>query len=114
MSRKPNRKLEPAAAGDEADDPVPQDIDAFRLELARRIGRFVADRKQYWRSCKQPACRRRRACMAPRVQCSNAPPLPPMSAEQTGRMMARIQRMLRQRLDAMRAEQAASDAGGKR
>ena len=60
-----------------ADEP-PADIDAMRTEFARRISRFVGDRRRAWRDCKEPACRRHRCCRAPRIQCSNAPPPSPI------------------------------------
>jgi hypothetical protein len=78
------------------DDPVPENIDEFRTELARRISRFIGDRAKYWRGCKEPLCRRRRACFAPRIRCSNAPPLPPSTPEQRARTSALIQRALRE------------------
>jgi hypothetical protein len=76
---------------------VPENIDEFRNELARRINKFIADRrKKYWRGCKEPACRRRRTCLAPRIRCSNAPPLPPSTPEQQARTMAHVQRVIRE------------------
>jgi hypothetical protein len=78
------------------DDPVPLDIDEFRNELARRITRFIGNRKEYWRGCKERACRRQHACVAPRVRCSNAPPLPPdPDGRRVARVMAQVQRALR-------------------
>ncbi len=78
------------------DDAVPENIDEFRNELARPISRFIADRQGYWRGCRERVCRRRRACVAPRIDCSNAPPLPPMTPEQAAQAIAQVQRMLRE------------------
>jgi len=80
------------------DDPVPVDIDEFRYKLARRITRFVANEKEYWRGCKERACRRQRSCAAPHVRCSNAPPKrPDPDGRRAARVMAQVQRALRER-----------------
>lgn len=77
-------------------DEPPRDVDAFRFMLARKIGMFIGARKQYWRGCKEPACRRMRACVAPRIRCSNAPPLPPDPNGRRGaRAMAQVSSALR-------------------
>jgi hypothetical protein len=82
------------------DDPVPLDMDEFRNELARRISRFIGNRKEYWRGCKERACRRQHACVAPRIHCSNAPPRPPnLDGRRTARVMAQVQRAIRARLE---------------
>jgi hypothetical protein len=95
--RRQTIKTNPQAAPQAADDdPVPKNIDEFRHELARRISRFIGNRAKYWRGCKEPACRRRRACLAPRIHCSNAPPLAPVTPEQRARTMATVQRVLRE------------------
>lgn len=78
-------------------DAPPADIDALRYELARRIGRFVGDRRRAWRTCKEPACRRHRRCCAPRIQCSNAPPpRPDPDGRRAARSLAQVQRVLRE------------------
>jgi hypothetical protein len=94
QTTKTNLQAAPQPADDE--DAVPENIDEFRTELARRINKFIGDRKKYWRGCKEPACRRRRACLAPRIRCSNAPPLPPSTPEQRARTMAHVQRVMRE------------------
>ena len=86
----------PAAPQPADDDAIPENIDEFRNALARRISRLIGDHEEYWRSCKELSCRRRRACLAPRIHCSNAPPLPPSTPEQQARTMAQVQRMLRE------------------
>jgi hypothetical protein len=83
------------------DDPVPENIDEFRFELVRRISRYLGNRKGLWRTCKEPVCRRQRACFAPRISCSNAPPLPPQTERDHARTSFLIQRALRQ-VEAMR------------
>ena len=85
---------------DQTDDEPPRDLDAFRTEVARRLEILIANAKGYWRGCKQPACRRQRGCCAPRVHCSNAPPLPP---DPDGRRRARGQAMLVRALNAAEA-----------
>ena len=71
-------------------------MDALRYELARRISRFIGDRRRAWRTCKEPACRRHRCCRAPRIHCSNAPPLrPDPDGRRAARAMAQVARTLR-------------------
>ena len=94
--RQTTKTAAPDAPQPADDDAIPENIDEFRTELARRINKFIGDRKKYWRGCKEPACRRRHACLAPRIHCSNAPPLPPSTLEQRARTMAQVQRMLRE------------------
>lgn len=65
-------------------------MDEFRNAMARRINMLIDNRKGYWRGCKE------RACFAPRIECSNAPPLPPQTPEDWGRLSAQIQRALRE------------------
>jgi hypothetical protein len=81
------------------DDPVPVDIDEFRNKLARRISRLVANEKEYWRGCKERACRRQGACAAPHGRCSNAPPVrPDPDGRCTARVLTQVQRVLRESL----------------
>ena len=80
------------------DGAPPADIDEFRYALARRIARFVGNKQQSWRGCREPMCRRQRACAAPRNHCSNAPALPP-DPERTVRAVAEFHRALRAHLD---------------
>lgn len=78
------------------DDPVPKNIHEFRNELARRISRFIADRRQSWRGCPERCCRRMRACAAPHVRCSMAPPSKPDPiGRRTARVLAKVQRAFR-------------------
>jgi hypothetical protein len=90
-------------------DEPPADIDALRYELARRIARFVGDRRRAWRTCNEPACRRHRCCQAPRIRCSNAPsPRPDPDGRRTARAMAQVQRALR---DAQARHREQGEAG---
>lgn len=73
----------------------PADIDLFRMTLARRIEMFVADRRGWWRSCREPQCRRQRGCAAPRDGCWNKPPVPP---DPDGRHQARSLALLKRAL----------------
>ena len=95
----------PAAPAPEDDDPVPENIDEFRNELARRVRRFIGNRKKYWRTCKERACRRHRACAVPGVRCSNAPPLRRRSPDHTARMAAQVHRKIRAMQEGQEADE---------
>ncbi|MGN6570769.1 MAG: hypothetical protein ACTHLO_05080 [Pseudolabrys sp.] len=93
------------AAGLARDDETsPQEIqaDAFRAALARRIAMTI----NQWPGCPEPACKRARGCMAPRILCSNAHEKP-MSEHAGTRAMARMARMLKARAEELEAEAAA-------
>jgi hypothetical protein len=83
-------------------DTPPTDIDQLRLKVARRIIMFIANRAEYWRGCREPACRRTRACIAPDGECRNAPPLPP---DPDGRRLARTLAEFRRALERRVAEE---------
>jgi hypothetical protein len=108
MQPKAKRKLIPtetiARAGTRPDAPA-DDMDRFRNQLARRIAMLISDHEKCWRRCKEPVCRRKRACAAPRIRCSNEPPAPPATPDQVARTMARIQRELQKRLAQIEAEE---------
>jgi hypothetical protein len=93
------------AAGIDCNAPVPADIDEFRNAMARRISILIANDAGYWRSCKEAACRRAHACLAPHIHCSNAPPLPPMSPEEEARRRAEVLRALKQTIERNEREQ---------
>ena len=61
------------AAGIDPDAEPPENMDAFRLQLARKIDMFLNE----WHGCPQRICQRNRGCMAPDSYCTNAKPLPP-------------------------------------
>ncbi len=77
-------------------DEPPKDMDKFRNAMARKIAILIGNRQKSWRGCPERLCRRQRACFAPRIACSNAKPLPPMSPEQSAMAIARVQRALRE------------------
>lgn len=66
------RRLKAAGLGDE----MPEDMDQFRLAMARRINMFVNN----WRGCPEMLCQRNRGCMAPNINCTNV--VPPTQEEQ--------------------------------
>ncbi len=103
------RKLTPGkkiAARAETPPAAPaDDMDQFRNLLARRFAMLISDQEGCWRSCKEPACRRKRACAAPRMRCSNEPPAPPATPDQVARTKAAIQRALQERLAQIEAEE---------
>jgi hypothetical protein len=70
------------AAGIDNED-VPEDADAFRDGLTRRIHMFV----NKWRGCPELLCARNRGCMAPGGQCAN---VVPSSAEEMERDWPRV------------------------
>jgi hypothetical protein len=49
------------------EDECPENMDAFRLQLARQIAMFL----NHWHGCKERLCRRNRGCMAPDIHCAN-------------------------------------------
>ena len=119
LTRRERDKLR-AAANDRAaaawlPELPPDDMDAFRLTLARRINIFISNRQRRWRGCPEPACRRRRGCVAPRIECSNSAPARPSTPEQTARTLAQVQRALREVSARQEAEEklAAAAAGKK-
>jgi len=94
---KTNPRTQASRNGKTLSPEPPTDIDALRIELARRISQFMADRRCAWHDCKEPACRRHRCCHAPQIQCSNAPPpRPNPDGRRTARAVARVHRALRE------------------
>ena len=88
----------------------PEDIDALRNELARRIAMLIGNRKGSWRSCKERLCRRARGCKAPRIHCTNAGPSAPVSPERLARTMALVRRTLDARAVEIDAQRSAGEA----
>lgn len=97
------RKAAPAPQVETGDDPVPQNIDDIRDALARRIHQLISTEEQLWRTCREPCCKRARACRAPKIGCSNERPRKPATAEQVARVKAEFYR-------ALQAEVARRDA----
>ena len=97
-----------APRNDGGDDGIPEDIDAVRHDLARRIEQLISDAQQRWHSCRERSCRRARNCRAPRGGCVNPKPhLKPAKPEQAARTMAQFQRMVRERVAQMDADEKA-------
>jgi hypothetical protein len=84
-----------------ADDPMPEDIEAFRRELLRRMNNIHGE----WRSCDQPICRRARKCVAENLACSAKP------STMTERQATRAKFMLKRALDKRLAECPEEDNG---
>jgi hypothetical protein len=64
-SRDYERRLKAAGLDN---DTIPDDDDAFRFELARRITMFF---NEWHGHCPEPLCQRNRGCMAPNNFCAN-------------------------------------------
>ncbi len=82
------------------EDEGPEDMDAFRLQLARQIAMLLNE----WHGCPERLCQRNRGCMAPDGVCANAEPLPPDPDHQEWDA-ARFE--IRRALDEIMAERAA-------
>jgi hypothetical protein len=95
-SRRVRSFLRRCKAAGLSDDP-PDDLDQFRLDLARRIAMFL----NTWQGCPGLICRRNRGCMAPNIRCSNVTPPTP---EERARDWPRVQVDVRRALDARLAE----------
>jgi hypothetical protein len=64
------------------DQEEPFDAERFRLELARKLDRLVAEAIEGWSTCENPRCRRAKRCASPRRECiakwqKSRPPLSP-------------------------------------
>jgi hypothetical protein len=88
---------------------APDDADTFRNQFALRIHQAIGNHKGYWRDCPERGCRRARACLAPRRECSNAPPLPP---DPDGRAQERLQRLIGRHVGEAFARVARQEGGG--
>ncbi len=69
---------------DDDDDDMPRDIDEFRIAMARRICNFLGR----WRTCKEPICKRARACRGKTLACSGG--APKLTPQQDARYRARM------------------------
>lgn len=90
-----------------SDDFVPEDMDAYRIELTRHINRFLAEHYGCWRRCGEESCRRARACCSPQIPCPILPPAPEMSAQEDAECRAEIYRAVK--AEVARREAAAAD-----
>ena len=101
-----NDNPHPNAEASSFDDwEMPQDMDEFRFDLARRIDRFVADRLGCWERCDERECRRARACRSPQIQCPILPPPPVLTPEEDAKWRAEF-------YDALKARVAEIEQGG--
>jgi len=99
-SHSPTFEARMKAAGFRKDEEPPEDIDAFRYGLARRLAMIVNN----WRGCPERLCRRMRGCMAPHIHCTNTPPVE-ATPEETARTMALVYRTMREAADKDAAEE---------
>ena len=62
----------------------PEDIERFRLELARKLDRLAAEAIEGWPTCENTLCRRKRRCASRGRECIARwrESLPPLSPEQ--------------------------------
>jgi hypothetical protein len=61
------------------EDSEPEDIEEFRRRMLRKMN----DVTKEWRSCKEPICRRAKACVAQNLVCASR--LPKLTPEQDAR-----------------------------
>jgi hypothetical protein len=78
------------AAGIDPDAEPPEDMDAFRYALARKIVMHLND----WPGCPEKICRRMRGCMAPGGNCTNHADDPPMTREEWDEVRPKIRKAL--------------------
>ncbi len=91
------------AAGIDPDGEGPEDMDAFRLQLARMIAMFLNE----WHGCPERICRRNHGCMAPDIHCAN---VPQPSPEEMERDWPKVQFEVYKALKAEIARRAAEEA----
>jgi len=85
------RRIKAAGLVRDQDDSVPDDIEEFRLNLARRICMFIDD----WHGCPERLCRRQRGCMAPNNFCANVEqPSPEEIARDWPKVQAKVVKAL--------------------
>ncbi|MBI4275613.1 MAG: hypothetical protein HY659_13040 [Rhizobiales bacterium] len=84
------------AAGDDA----PDDMDAFRDMLLRRIQTLTGKPRR----CRELVCRRAKRCVGVDVRCFRDFPARPVSSEQAAHRMAALRRALERRLAEFREE----------
>ena len=88
-------KAKPRAPHIEADDdPVPENIDEFRIALAQRIMTFLGQP----RVCRVAICKRTKRCSHPTLRCQRDFPEPPMTLEQKAKVLADFQDAIRQQI----------------
>ena len=77
-----------------ADDPVPENIDEFRRELARRMLTMVG----MPRRCREPLCRRIKRCAGPDIRCLRDNPAPQLTPDERARMQSEMLRAVQRRM----------------
>jgi hypothetical protein len=87
------------AARREPDDPVPENMDVFRLALTRRILTLCG----LPRRCREPVCRRAKRCLGPDLRCQRDFPGRPLTPEQEANARAALKRALDRRIAAFGA-----------
>ena len=83
-----------------AEDSVPEDIEEFHRSLIRKMNDITNE----WRSCKEPVCRRAKACVAQSLICSSG--LPKLTPEQDARVRSDLYFRLKRRLEELGGEAA--------
>jgi hypothetical protein len=83
-----------ALADPAGDDPVPDDIDVFRLALARQMMTFLG----MPRRCREPLCRRSQSCAGEDMRCLRDFPAPQLSEARRANLRAEMRRALERRM----------------
>lgn len=71
------------------------DIDVMRFALIRRIETLA----KTYRTCREPLCKRMKACVGPTLRCRReGKPLPELTPEQRSKALAQVRRAMLRRL----------------
>jgi hypothetical protein len=78
----------------------PEDIERFRIELAHKLDRLMADAIEGWRKCANVQCRRAKRCASDGFECIAKwqKSRPPVSPEQAQRGADELKRALEARM----------------
>jgi len=76
------------------DDPVPKNMDEFRLALARKIMGCLG----MLRRCPERICRRSKVCAGANMRCQRDNPAPRLTPEQEAAKIAYVYRAIKNRL----------------
>ncbi|HWK95319.1 MAG TPA: hypothetical protein VNR39_07840 [Pseudolabrys sp.] len=104
MNDNPNPNVEASPFDDWE---MPQDMDEFRFDLARRINRYVANHLGCWERCDERECRRARASRSPQIACPISPPPPVLTPEEDAQCRAEFYDAIKARMAEI--EQAGDD-----
>jgi hypothetical protein len=82
MTLAPGKEHAMKAKGEQQSPPI--DIERFRLELARKLDRLVAEAIEGWPTCENTLCRRKKRCASRDRECvaKRRESLPPRSPEE--------------------------------